>query len=85
MKVCHSDTNHGDLKRSGKLAEHGDSADRSIVAGWPRGTSGVQRHSSISWSRSLGTSNCLGTPLFLCLPPPPTSTVNAVDMGRNNT
>lgn len=63
-KICHSDTNHGDLKRSGKLAELRDSADRSSVVDWPRGTSRVQRHSSISWSRSLGTSNCLGTPLF---------------------
>lgn len=62
-KICHSDTNHGDLKRSGMLAELRDS-ERSIVADWPRGTRAVQWHPSISWSRSLGTTNCLGTPVF---------------------
>lgn len=62
-KICHSDTNHGDLKRSGMLAERRDS-EWSIVTDWPRGTRGVQWHPSISWSRSLGTTNCLGTPVF---------------------
>lgn len=62
-KICHSDTNHGDLKRSGMLAELRD-WERSIVADWPRGTRGVQWHPSISWSRSLGTTNCLRTLVF---------------------
>lgn len=62
-KICHSDTNHGDLKRSGMLAELRDS-ERSIVADWLRGTRGVQWQPSISWSRSLGTANYLGTPVF---------------------